>query len=408
MDSSSLLTYTPALPLTGAVLIHFALLFPTPSYLLKRLPYLPQCGYGFAVVLIVLYSATLSLSRARMHGLVNLLMYAYAVGGIILVLLRSIFAYLVARRQRDTAQRQVVEVLFGAWPVAIAIFLLFGVFPLFFVGYSLIPFEIIITLVALFPIVLVYALGNAEMIDRLQREMVLKQQFADAVQNLQNVREQTLHEIADNLHDQFIPDLRGLHFATVALRNRLRAKDMADLSQEAEFVAHGLSQVSDQARSIMAGAKPIDWSETDLAQALSWLVTAVEQSAGGRKIILDTGDYDQPDPPAVQEAIYWIARLALSNVQDHAQAKRVIIRLDSTLHSTDLEVSDDGVGMDLAQIQQDAGATRRRLGLANMRLRAAAIGAELTIDSRPGQGTRVHVVAPRTAVPAAHHHKNMH
>lgn len=390
-----LLTYTPALPLTGAILLNFALLFPTPSTLLQRAPWLPYTGYGLAIVLIALYTATLSLDRARLHNIANLAMYAYAVTGILLTLSRSIHAYAVARRTRDATQRQVVEVLSGAWPIAIVVFLLLGVFPLYLTGLALIPFEIIITLVALFPVMMVYAMGNAEMIDRLQREIVLKRQYADAVQELQNVREQTLHEIADNLHDQFIPDVRGLHFSAVALRNRLLARGSADLSQEADQMAGGLTRVAEQARTILAGVKPIDWEETDLAQALGWLVATARQSGDGRTIALDTRDYVFPDPPAVQEALYWIARSALSNAQEHAQASQVDVRLHNTPAGTSLEVSDDGVGMDPPQAQQPSSAARRRLGLANMRLRAAAIGAELTIDSQPGQGTCVRVRAPR-------------
>jgi signal transduction histidine kinase len=387
-----LLTYTPALPLTGAILLNFALLFPTPSKLLQHAPWLPYAGYGLAIVLMALYTATLSLDRARLHSIANLAMYAYAVTGILLTLNRSIHAYVVARRTRNTTQRQVIEVLSGAWPIAIVVFLLLGVFPLFLTGLALIPFEIIITLVALFPVMMVYAMGNAEMIDRLQREIVLKQQYADAVQELQNVREQTLHEIADNLHDQFIPDLRGLHFSAIALRNRLQAQESVDLSREAGVVAHGLTRVTDQARGILAGVKPIAWDETDLAQALEWLVTSARQSSRGQTIALDTTDYAGADPAAVQEALYWIARSALSNAQEHARASRVAVRLCSTPTGTSLEIDDDGAGIDPAQA---AGGGRRRLGLANMRLRAAAIGATLTVDSQPDRGTRVHVLAPR-------------
>jgi signal transduction histidine kinase len=387
-----LLTYTPALPLTGAILLHFALLFPTPSVLLQRVPWLPYAGYGFAIVLMTLYTATLSLDRASLHRVANLAMYAYALTGILLTLSRSIHAYYVARRTRDTTQRQVIEVLSGAWPIAIVVFLLLGVFPLYLTGLALIPFEIIITLVALFPVMMVYAMGNAEMIDRLQREIVLKQQYADAVQELQNVREQTLHEIADNLHDQFIPDVRGLHFSAVALRNRLQAQESVALAQEAGLVADGLTRVTDQARSILAGVKPIAWDETDLAQALEWLVASARQSSRGQAITLDTADYAGADPAAVQEALYWIARSALSNAQEHARASRVAVRLCSTPTGTSLEIDDDGAGIDPAQA---AGGGRRRLGLANMRLRAAAIGATLTVDSQPERGTRVHVLAPR-------------
>ena len=49
-------------------------------------------------------------------------------------------------------------------------------------------------------------------------------------------------------------------------------------------------------------------------------------------------------------------------------------------------VRDDGRGFDPANAPPD------RLGLGIMRERAQAIGATLTIDSQPGQGTRIRAV----------------
>ncbi|MCU0450835.1 MAG: hypothetical protein MUC97_13505 [Bernardetiaceae bacterium] len=51
-----------------------------------------------------------------------------------------------------------------------------------------------------------------------------------------------------------------------------------------------------------------------------------------------------------------------------------------------LQVADNGAGFDPA-----AGSPNGHYGLANMRKRAAEIGAQLTIDSQPGTGTRVTV-----------------
>ena len=51
-----------------------------------------------------------------------------------------------------------------------------------------------------------------------------------------------------------------------------------------------------------------------------------------------------------------------------------------------LSISDDGRGFDPAQVPHD------RLGLENMQERAQAIGADLTIESQPGQGTQVTVL----------------
>jgi signal transduction histidine kinase len=58
----------------------------------------------------------------------------------------------------------------------------------------------------------------------------------------------------------------------------------------------------------------------------------------------------------------------------------------------ELEISDDGRGFDPAV------ATSGHHGLRIMRERAGAIDAELSIESGPGQGTRINICWPSTAV----------
>ncbi len=56
----------------------------------------------------------------------------------------------------------------------------------------------------------------------------------------------------------------------------------------------------------------------------------------------------------------------------------------------ELCIEDDGRGFDAQCVPPDC------LGLGIMRERAEAIGADIEIDSRPGQGTRVTVVWQKT------------
>lgn len=100
-------------------------------------------------------------------------------------------------------------------------------------------------------------------------------------------------------------------------------------------------------------------------------------------------------PTEVRVAFYRITQEALNNVAKHAEASQVSLRLRCqpaaqtdgqrrALEAT-LVIGDDGQGFDRAETPLD------HLGLDIMRERAEAIGATLTIDSRPGQG--VHVTA---------------
>jgi two-component system NarL family sensor kinase len=92
----------------------------------------------------------------------------------------------------------------------------------------------------------------------------------------------------------------------------------------------------------------------------------------------------------VEEGLYRIAREALNNALKHANACNVSVHLDKGQETAVLEIADDGVGFDPAEA-----ATSGRLGLEGMAERAAQLGAELTLDSEQGSGTRVRVEVPR-------------
>jgi signal transduction histidine kinase len=86
-----------------------------------------------------------------------------------------------------------------------------------------------------------------------------------------------------------------------------------------------------------------------------------------------------------------IAREALSNVVQHANADRVLIRLSYEGQEMRLVVTDDGVGI------KDLGVSNEDLqghGIPNMQARARLMGGDLNLQSVPGQGTRVKVIVP--------------
>jgi len=88
------------------------------------------------------------------------------------------------------------------------------------------------------------------------------------------------------------------------------------------------------------------------------------------------------------EALYRVAQEAIHNVVKHAEASRVWLTLKSRPEAVLLEVQDDGKGFDPAQDFPG------HLGQRSMRERSEAIGARLTVESAPGQGTRVRVRLP--------------
>lgn len=88
-------------------------------------------------------------------------------------------------------------------------------------------------------------------------------------------------------------------------------------------------------------------------------------------------------PPDVQIALYRIAQEALNNIDKHARAEQVIVRVSARDDGVELLISDNGEGFDASEVSTTS------LGLGIMRERAESVGASLKIESRQGIGTRI-------------------
>jgi two-component system nitrate/nitrite sensor histidine kinase NarX len=88
-------------------------------------------------------------------------------------------------------------------------------------------------------------------------------------------------------------------------------------------------------------------------------------------------------PSEVQVVFYRVAQEALNNVAKHAGATRVEVELTYQDGAVRLEVCDDGRGFDPGEVPSG------HFGVAIMRERAEAVGAEVAVESCPGQGTTV-------------------
>ncbi len=132
-------------------------------------------------------------------------------------------------------------------------------------------------------------------------------------------------------------------------------------------------------RTLLLELRPATLTETNLADLIRQLCLAF---TGRTQIQVDVSvDGEFVLPPDVQVAFYRIAQELLNNIAKHAQASKVTVRLSEVTGQILLRISDDGKGFDLQSVP--AG----HMGLGIIRERAAAIGATLDVDSRPGGGT---------------------
>ena len=204
---------------------------------------------------------------------------------------------------------------------------------------------------------------------------------------LAEVEEAEKRRLARLLHDEVGQSLSALGMTISYVAARVAG-------EEAERLMDAIGRVERLAgriRDVMSDLRPALLEDFGLGSALE---------AFGRQFATRTGlevavraATPSPRLPAEAEAhLFRVAQEALTNVAKHAQATRVRVQLDGPPSMLRLSIEDDGVGFDPGTAPTGGGGW----GLTSMRERAAAVGGELTVDSKPGRGTRI-VVSPGPA-----------
>jgi signal transduction histidine kinase/ligand-binding sensor domain-containing protein len=96
-------------------------------------------------------------------------------------------------------------------------------------------------------------------------------------------------------------------------------------------------------------------------------------------------------PYPEQALLFLIGREAITNAVNHAMPTHITVHIVSDDKQARLLVQDDGIGFDVEAAKRKAG----HLGVQGMTERASVAGAELSIDTAPGKGSRIEVVVPR-------------
>ncbi|HEU5333624.1 MAG TPA: response regulator [Actinocrinis sp.] len=192
-------------------------------------------------------------------------------------------------------------------------------------------------------------------------------------------RERMLREV----HDAVARALGSILVHLDALEQPGAARAQLDAARAA-----ARSALAETRRSVL-GLGPVPLESRTLAQALADEVAWVRSVTPARADLVITGEPAGITPGAAVCALE-VVREALTNVVAHAAASAVRVGLMHGPDEVTVVVEDDGRGFDPA----DGRARRAGLGLSGMVARAHQAGAQLTIESTPGWGTRIRARVP--------------
>ncbi len=203
------------------------------------------------------------------------------------------------------------------------------------------------------------------------------------------------NRIAREIHDTLAQGYVGISVQLEVLAELLKHKKVDAATKQLDTTRTHVREGLAEARQSIWALRSQDTGEKTLPVNLQRVTERAEGHNLEAKFSV-FGAY-RPLAPGTEREILRVAQEAIHNVEKHANAKHLTVRLEYGPAEIALEVRDDGSGFAAGS---EGTETPGHYGLTGMRERAAAIGGTLEVTSEPGVGTsvRLHTAAPREAV----------
>jgi len=206
----------------------------------------------------------------------------------------------------------------------------------------------------------------------------LSDERRELAQTLIATRESTLREISRELHDEFGQILTAI--GSMIGRAGKHAPEGSPLRADLREIGEVAQTALDNVRGLSQTLHPSILEELGLLSTIDWYLSTVPKQLG-LQVSFDTQGTAVPVDATMAIHVYRVLQEALSNVARHAGTNRATVRLRFEPGTLELEVEDQGRGL-------DPDSARRGLGLVAMRERAAILGGQLELRRLP-RGTLV-------------------
>lgn len=221
----------------------------------------------------------------------------------------------------------------------------------------IISFTLLITI--LFIIVIFY-------FNRQRLRLIKNKQETELINAVSASEEAERNKLSSLLHDGLAAELTAL---------KLELEQHPGISERAFIM---LSKAHKLTRRVSHNLSPYMIEEKGLVEAVAYLVT---NNNVNKNLFFYTNISEQLNlSPNVATILFRSTQELLQNAIKHSNAKEIVVQLMLNGRDLTISVEDDGVGMDLAILENS-------FGLGSLRKRIAIFKGELNIDSSPSHGT---------------------
>ena len=224
-------------------------------------------------------------------------------------------------------------------------------------------------------------------------------QVGPAVYNvylLHRLRRRTLAaeraRFARELHDGAVQSLIAMEMQVDVVRRQAEAN--RPIGGELGRIQGLLREEVLKLRELMQQMKAIDVDAQRLLGVLKDTVERFQRETGiTARFVTDVDELDMPQ--RVCREVLRIVQEGLVNVRKHSGARHALVRLACNKEKWILTVEDDGKGFAFAGRYNEDQMKEAGKGPAIIKERVRLIAGELTVESNPGQGTRLEITVPR-------------
>jgi hypothetical protein len=191
--------------------------------------------------------------------------------------------------------------------------------------------------------------------------------------------------LAHEMHDTLAQSFAGLGFQLQAIRDDVR--DGIDVVPQLELAQGMVRNSHEEARRSISALRPENLESVGLLSALEECARRMISQSASIEIKTASVGIAQNIPLRISDTLLRIGYEAIANAIRHARCSQLNLSLVYGRSTVEMIIEDDGAGFVVSS--DSAG-----FGIRGMHKRADNVSARFRIDSAPGQGTAVHVLAP--------------
>jgi signal transduction histidine kinase len=228
--------------------------------------------------------------------------------------------------------------------------------------------------------------------ETLQGEIAERTRTQEALERSDQALRRTLDErarLGRDLHDGVIQSLYAAGMGLASIRDLLQP-NQSEAAARLEQTRAALNETIHDVRNFIIGLEPEALKLQTFSHAVGALLDTLHGVRRFRSVVSIDEELANRLTLAQRVHALQITRESVSNALRHGSASNITVALRTVDNFAEFEITDDGTGFDPATSPGSG-------GMRNLAHRAQELGAELTVESQPGRGTRVKLVFSLTS-----------